>query len=41
MKTQRSARADRKAPSSKKRWTKPSKEEVSNKVMAQPYIRFT
>lgn len=27
--------------SGKKNWTKPTLEDVSGKVMAQPYIRFT
>ena len=29
------------ASKSKKKWQKPKLEDVSGKVMAQPYIRFT
>lgn len=28
-------------PKTKKKWQKPRLEDVSGKVMAQPYIRFT
>ena len=28
-------------PKAKKKWQKPKLEDVSGKVMAQPYIRFT
>ena len=30
-----------KSSKAKKRWQKPKLEDVSSKVMAQPYIRFT
>ncbi|MBI4669164.1 MAG: hypothetical protein HY747_08260 [Elusimicrobia bacterium] len=30
-----------KTTTNKKKWEKPTLEEVSDKVMAQPYIRFT
>lgn len=33
--------AVRKESKAKKKWQKPNLEDVSGKVMAQPYIRFT
>ena len=33
--------AQRKESKTKKKWQKPKLEDVSGKVMAQPYIRFT
>lgn len=33
--------AEREDTKSKKQWHKPKLEDVSGKVMAQPYIRFT
>ena len=34
-------RSERKPEKSKMQWKKPKLEDVSGKVMAQPYIRFT
>ncbi len=36
-----SAAAQAKENKAKKKWQKPKLEDVSGKVMAQPYIRFT
>ena len=35
------ANSETKKAESKKKWQKPKLEDVSGKVMAQPYIRFT
>jgi hypothetical protein len=40
-KTARSNRVEEEKNESKKKWQKPKLEDVSGKVMAQPYIRFT
>lgn len=32
---------DRKGQDKRRRWRKPKLEDVSGKIMAQPYIRFT
>lgn len=40
-KVNRSGRVEMKERKSKRRWHKPKLEDVSGKVMAQPYIRFT
>ena len=37
----RSERVNRRHKNQKKEWKKPKLEDVSGKVMAQPYIRFT
>ncbi len=40
-KTDHSERVNRGHKNPKKEWKKPKLEDVSGKVMAQPYIRFT
>jgi hypothetical protein len=40
-KVDRSNRVEVEKTESKKKWQKPKLEDVSGKVMAQPYIRFT
>ena len=40
-KIDRSERAEHKSKKVKMQWKKPKLEDVSGKVMAQPYIRFT
>ena len=40
-KVDKSANVEKKSTKSKKKWQKPKLEDVSGKVMAQPYIRFT
>lgn len=41
MKTEQSKSIELKDVKKKKKWQKPKLEDVSGKVMAQPYIRFT
>ncbi len=40
-KTDHSGRVEHRHKKTKKKWQKPKLEDVSGKVMAQPYIRFT
>lgn len=40
-KVEKTADAEKRTTKSKKKWQKPRLEDVSGKVMAQPYIRFT
>ena len=40
-KTDRSERVEPRDKKTKMQWKKPKLEDVSGKVMAQPYIRFT